>query len=82
MKMRHALIFLPCLIAPLVGNADSKKLDRPFLESALIFPLEHLHNHGSCIVECPNGDLLVCWYNGWCSEHARKRAAAAGASLL
>src|SRR5437773_2742151 len=30
----------------------------------LIFPLERWHNHASCIVECPNGDLLVCWYNG------------------
>src|SRR5262249_22878357 len=27
-------------------------------------PPEHLHNHASCIVECPGGDLLVCWYNG------------------
>src|SRR5437660_691478 len=33
-------------------------------EAELIFPLEHWHNHASCIVECPNGDLLVCWYNG------------------
>lgn len=30
----------------------------------LIFPLEHWHNHGSCIVECSNGDLLVCWFHG------------------
>src|SRR6516164_3501312 len=36
----------------------------PFYESELIFPPEHLHNHASCIVECPNGDLLACWYNG------------------
>lgn len=33
-------------------------------DSELIFPLEHWHNHGSCIVECPNGDLLVCWFHG------------------
>ncbi|MCH8333023.1 exo-alpha-sialidase [Candidatus Sumerlaeota bacterium] len=33
-------------------------------EGELIFPLEHWHNHGSCIVECPNGDLLVCWFHG------------------
>jgi predicted neuraminidase len=33
-------------------------------EAELIFPPEHWHNHASCIVECPNGDLLVCWYNG------------------
>ncbi|MCI0338516.1 MAG: exo-alpha-sialidase [Acidobacteria bacterium] len=37
---------------------------RPFLESELIFPLEHWHNHASAIVECPNGDLLVCWFHG------------------
>jgi predicted neuraminidase len=36
----------------------------PFHRAELIFPLEHWHNHGSCIVECPNGDLLVCWFNG------------------
>lgn len=44
-----------------VSKADSAK---PFLESEIIFPLEHWHNHASCIVECPNGDLLVCWFNG------------------
>src|SRR5260370_27629286 len=33
-------------------------------ESELIFPLEHWHNHASAIVECPNGDLLVCWFHG------------------
>ncbi len=37
---------------------------KPFLESQLLFPPEKWHNHGSCIVELPNGDLLVCWYNG------------------
>jgi predicted neuraminidase len=36
----------------------------PTLISELIFPLEHWHNHGSCIVECPNGNLLVCWFHG------------------
>lgn len=38
--------------------------DRPFLETELIFPLETWHNHASCIVEAPNGDLLVCWFHG------------------
>ncbi len=36
----------------------------PVLESELIFPLESWHNHGSCVVECPNGDLMVCWFHG------------------
>jgi len=26
--------------------------------------LRHGHTHGSSIVECPNGDLLACWYEG------------------
>jgi predicted neuraminidase len=38
--------------------------DDAFYEAELIFPPEHRHNHASCILECPNGDLLVCWYNG------------------
>ena len=32
--------------------------------SELIFPLETWHNHGSCIVEASNGDLIVCWFHG------------------
>ena len=30
----------------------------------LVFPLHPQHNHASCVLECPNGDLLVCWYRG------------------
>lgn len=30
----------------------------------LIFPLESWHNHGSCVIECTNGDLIVCWFHG------------------
>ena len=44
---------------PLAGVGEA-----PFHEAELIFPLERWHNHASCIVECPNGDLLVCWYHG------------------
>src|ERR1041385_7498127 len=39
----------------------SRNSGTPFLESEIIFPLEVWHNHASCIVECPNGDLLVVW---------------------
>ncbi len=38
--------------------------EKPFCDSELIFPLEHWHNHASCIVETPKGDLLVCWFHG------------------
>jgi predicted neuraminidase len=36
----------------------------PRFESQLVFPLEHWHNHSSSVVELPDGDLLVVWYNG------------------
>jgi predicted neuraminidase len=29
-----------------------------------IFPLLQKHVHSSSIVECPNGDFLVCWFHG------------------
>jgi predicted neuraminidase len=68
----------------LVAASHHANSDCPFLKSELIFPLEHLHNHGSCIVQCPNGDLLVCWYRGsgerWADDvavmGARKRKGA------
>ena len=52
------------LLAAACGFAPPARADAPFCKSELIFPLEHWHNHGSCIVECPNGDLLVCWFHG------------------
>jgi len=59
-------LLVACLTAQVGGAADRSlaSQDQPFLNSELIFPLEHWHNHGSCIVECPNGNLLVCWYHG------------------
>ena len=52
------LLFLICTFAGAI------QADEPHHSAELIFPLEHWHNHGSCIVECPNGDLLVCWFHG------------------
>ena len=48
---------------PYLQAADAERI-KPFLTSEIIFPLEVLHNHASCVVEAPNGDLLVCWFNG------------------
>ena len=36
----------------------------PEFKTEQIFAPEAIHNHSSSIVELPNGDLLVCWYNG------------------
>ncbi len=53
------LALLACGLAPRANAAE-----RPLYEAELIFPLETWHNHASCIVEAPNGDLLVCWFHG------------------
>src|SRR5215510_3591403 len=60
-------IFALLLCAILFGSTSigsTQKQAAPFYSAELLFPLEHWHNHASCIVECPNGDLLVCWFHG------------------
>ncbi len=47
-----------------ISERQSRGSETPFLKAELIFPLEHWHNHASCIVETPEGDLLVCWFHG------------------
>jgi predicted neuraminidase len=36
----------------------------PLHDAEFIFPPNPQHNHGSSIVEAPNGDLLACWFHG------------------
>ena len=37
---------------------------KPDVAEEFIFPLQDKHVHSSSIIECPNGDLLVCWFYG------------------
>ena len=53
------MVLLPCGLVPRADAAE-----RPLYEAELIFPLETWHNHASCIVVAPDGDLLVCWFHG------------------
>ena len=62
--MKSYFILLIFALAPFGHAGDQKKSERPFLRAELLFPLEHWHNHGSCLIQCPNDDLLVCWYHG------------------
>ncbi len=69
--MRHTLAVFLWLGAALSMTAQQAAPEtatpggaKPFHQAELIFPLEHWHNHSSSIVELPNGDLFVCWYNG------------------
>jgi hypothetical protein len=52
------------LLATLSLHAGSRNSEPAFLKSEIVFPLETWHNHASCIVEAPNGDLLLCWFHG------------------
>lgn len=56
---RFKLALFAFALTPLAARADE-----PFQRAELIFPLEHWHNHGSCVVEAPNGDLVACWFHG------------------
>ena len=49
-----SLLTAVCLFASLSARAQT-----PLFQSELLFPPMSLNNHGSCIVECPNGDLLA-----------------------
>lgn len=48
----------------LIGLSAGALGAAPSYRAELIFPPEGFHNHSSCVVECPNGDLLACWYHG------------------
>lgn len=64
MNRRLAFLLALAWLTAVAGRQAAQATDKPFLTAELIFPLEHWHNHASSIVECPNGDLLVCWFNG------------------
>jgi predicted neuraminidase len=56
-RIPSLLTLLLCL--PVLGRAGE-----PFYQGRLIFPLQPQHVHSSCVAECPNGDLLACWFQG------------------
>ena len=55
---------LALLVVLGTGAVAAPQAERPFQTSHLIFPLEHWHNHGSTVVELPDGSLIVCWFHG------------------
>src|SRR6185503_6029672 len=63
-----ALTAFAFLVAPaalsLAAAAPGGQKAAPFHTAEILFPPETWHNHGSCIVETPQGDLLVCWFHG------------------
>ena len=60
--MRLASILAFGLVAGVVGPAIAA--DGPNFSKRDLFAREKKHNHASCLIEQPNGDLLVAWYRG------------------
>ncbi len=64
-----------------MATAGRAAAEAGFLRGEFIAPLENLHNHGSCLVEAPNGDLIVCWFRGT-GERTADDCAIVGARLV
>ena len=47
-----------------IASLNSPLTARPMYDSSLVEPPNKAHNHGSCVVELPNRDILVSWYKG------------------
>lgn len=63
--MRNPLpLLLPLLGALALALPGGAADRRPLRRDRLIFPLDALHNHGSCVVETPDRGLLAVWYRG------------------
>ncbi len=58
--MKKQCLFILTATAMVAGPAWAGA----YFQSELIFPLQGKHVHSSCVVECPNGDLLACWFYG------------------
>ncbi len=58
-------ILFTALIAGFVFiNMYAQKSQKFIVSEQLIFPPQHEHAHGSSLVILPNGDKLVCWFQG------------------
>ncbi|HXS58954.1 MAG TPA: exo-alpha-sialidase [Hanamia sp.] len=63
MKKFQLLLALILLMGSIsFGQSTSSK--SPIVNSELIFAPQPLHTHGSTIVDLPNGDFLVAWFEG------------------
>ena len=59
MSLRSLLLWPVLLLL-----AGSVRAEKPFHTTEDIFPPESWHNHASCVVETPRGDLFATWFHG------------------
>jgi predicted neuraminidase/predicted glycoside hydrolase/deacetylase ChbG (UPF0249 family) len=74
------LCFLVAFFLMMPFVSDAKKNSGSSFRSEFIFPEQEKHVHSSSVVELPNGDLLVCWFEG-SGERKSNDVAVMGARL-
>ncbi len=62
--MRQLLLLAIILAIPFFGISQKKNAYNSIVKEEFIFEPQSEHTHGSSIVELPNGDLLVAWFQG------------------
>jgi len=58
------LITFLFLLMTVSSFAQQKNAYQSILKEEYIFPPQQEHTHASSLVELPNGDFLVCWFQG------------------
>ena len=61
--MKYVTIIVLLLLI-FAGCEKRKQINENSFRSALVFPYQDEHVHGSTLVELPNGDLLTAWFQG------------------
>ena len=61
-------------------KTEAQQSSESSFQSEFIFPKQDKHVHSSSVVELPNGDLLVCWFEG-SGERTANDVAIMGARL-
>lgn len=59
--INRLLYFLPLLFSVIGFKCMAQEA---VIHQSLVFPLQHQHVHGSSLVELPNGDMMMAWFQG------------------
>lgn len=59
-----ALTFSSLIAGLVLANGQVADTKVAVVDSVLVFPLQAQHVHGSSVVELPDGDLLLAWFQG------------------
>jgi len=61
--MKKQLLTGVILLVWCLGKSEEARIPE-IVDSVLVFPMQSQHVHGSSVVELPNGDFLLAWFQG------------------